>query len=75
VDLLPPKIIASIGTPFGSSQEGSRLGQFVIGTQNRELGCAALGVSSDGVQFGFPFQSVKSFGVSLVFFFPPYVSS
>jgi len=43
-DLLPPKIIASIGTPLGSSHEGSRFGQLEIGTQNLELGCEGFGV-------------------------------
>src|ERR671917_901576 len=45
----PPNRIASIGTPFGSSYSGARIGHWLIGVQNRELGW--LDNSSDaGVQ-------------------------
>jgi len=36
----PPKRIAEIGTPWGSSYSGARIGQLRIGVQNREFGCA-----------------------------------
>lgn len=39
--LRPPKRIASIGTPFGSSQAGSIIGHCPAGEQNLEFGCAA----------------------------------
>src|ERR1700722_9529270 len=38
----PPKRIASIGTPFGSSHSGASTGHCVAATVNRALGCAAL---------------------------------
>ena len=38
----PPKRIASIGTPFGSSHSGAITGHCFAGVVNRALGCAAL---------------------------------
>src|SRR2546429_9904177 len=34
----PPKKIAEIGTPFGSSHSGARIGHCAIGVQYREFG-------------------------------------
>src|SRR4051812_23137706 len=51
----PPKRIAEIGTPFGSSHSGAIDGHCAAGAVNRELGWAA-GVPEDGVQ-SLPFQS------------------
>src|SRR5215213_6954703 len=34
----PPKRIAEIGTPLGSSYSGARIGHCVIGVQKREFG-------------------------------------
>src|SRR5829696_2068973 len=45
----PPNRKASIGTPAGSSQAGSKVGQRVTETVKREFGCAA-GSSLSGVQ-------------------------
>src|SRR5256885_5620740 len=38
----PPKRMASIGTPFGSSHSGAITGHWLAGDVNRALGCAAL---------------------------------
>src|SRR5712691_5949540 len=38
----PPKIIALIGTPFGSSQAGSIVGHCLAGAVKRAFGCAAF---------------------------------
>src|SRR5712671_109603 len=46
---LPPKRIASIGTPFGSSHSGAITGHCDAATVKRALGCAALRPES-GVQ-------------------------
>src|SRR5512137_839143 len=56
----PPKIIALIGTPFGSLTSGASSGLLVIGAVNRLLGCAAFSFEK-GVQFS-PFQSRHSRG-------------
>src|ERR1700726_4544633 len=37
----PPKMIALIGTPYGSSQAGSMVGHWEAGAVKRALGCAA----------------------------------
>src|SRR3954452_10266123 len=60
----PPKRIAEIGTPFGSSYSGAMIGHWVIGVQNREFGWE-LGSSLSGVQSR-PFQSVRWAGGSSV---------
>ena len=60
--LRPPRRIASILTPFGSSQCESMIGQFLAGVQNRELGWAGL-VLEAGVQ-SFPIQSICGFNES-----------
>src|SRR5215211_5530687 len=52
----PPKRMAEIGTPAGSSHSGAIDGHWAAGTVKRALGWAA-GVSDSGVQ-GLPFQSV-----------------
>src|SRR5690606_1355694 len=62
--LLPPKIIAEIGTPFGSSHAGSITGHCPAGVVNREFGCDD-GLSEDGVQ-SFPCQSIRCAGASSV---------
>src|SRR5256885_16296509 len=49
----PPKKIAEIGTPFGSSHSGARIGHCDIGVQYREFGC------EDGVPFS-PSAGVQS---------------
>src|ERR1700733_12793939 len=64
----PPKINALIGTPCGSSHDGSMVGHCEAGAVKRELGCAALAPVSlaiCGVQ-RLPFQSVHSAGGSSV---------
>ena len=58
----PPKRIASMGTPCGSSYSGARIGHWVIGVQNREFGCEDSSPES-GVQSR-PFQSVRCAGGS-----------
>ena len=60
----PPKKIAEIGTPLGSSNSGARMGHWVIGVQNRLFGCEETS-SESGVQSR-PFQSVRCAGGSLV---------
>src|SRR6185312_10039289 len=60
----PPKTIAAIGTPAGSSHAESIVGHCDAGAVNRALGCAAFApVSSPicGVHF-LPCQSVHSAG-------------
>src|SRR5512142_577314 len=60
----PPKIIALIGTPWGSSQAGSMVGHCDAGEGKRELGCAALApvaLAICGVE-RLPFRSVHSAG-------------
>src|SRR5476651_663843 len=56
----PPKIIALIGTPFGSFASGSSAGLFAIGAAKREFACAAFSFES-GVHL-LPRQSRHSFG-------------
>src|SRR3954470_1811747 len=60
----PPKRIAEIGTPFGSSHSGATHGTCDRGAVKREFGCAA-GFSDSGVQ-SLPSQSVRCSGLSLV---------
>src|SRR5215210_414547 len=60
----PPKRMAEIGTPFGSSYSGARIGHWVIGVQNRLFGWLE-GSSLSGVQSR-PFQSVRRAGGSSV---------
>src|SRR6185436_10224866 len=55
-----PKIIASIGTPFGLANSGDSDLQLVAGTVKRLFGCAAFSVDA-GVH-GRPCQSVASAG-------------
>src|SRR5919112_2877612 len=52
----PPKRIAEIGTPAGSSHSGAIDGHWLAGAVKRAFGWAA-GVSLSGVH-GLPFQSV-----------------
>src|ERR1700744_3784342 len=56
----PPKKIAEIGTPFGSSNSGAMIGHCDIGVQYREFGCAAASFES-GVQSCF-FHEVRCAG-------------
>src|SRR5450432_2695616 len=56
----PPKMIALIGTPFGSLASGSSEGLLIMGAAKRELGCAAFSFES-GVHL-LPRQSRHSFG-------------
>src|SRR5256885_1286344 len=58
----PPKRIASMGTPRGSSYSSARIGHWGIGVQNREFGWDD-GVSDAGVQ-SLPCQSVRWAGGS-----------
>src|SRR4051812_20358127 len=55
-----PKIIASIGTPFGLSNSGESVAQFFAGAVKRLFGCAAFSVD-DGVH-GRPCQSTALAG-------------
>src|SRR6187431_2963340 len=52
----PPKRIAEIGTPLGSSHSGAIDGHCEAGAVKRAFGCAA-GVVDSGVQTS-PFQSI-----------------
>ena len=52
----PPKRMADIGTPAGSSHEGAIDGHWEAGTVNRALGWAA-GLSDSGVRSGLSSQS------------------
>src|ERR1700719_996025 len=64
----PPKIIALIGTPLGSSQCGSIVGHCEAGAVKRAFGCAAfapVSLAICGVHF-FPCQSRHSAGGSSV---------
>src|SRR5580704_7272379 len=64
----PPKIIALIGTPSGSSQAGSIVGHCEAGAVNRAFGCAAFApvwLAISGVH-RFPCQSRHSAGGSSV---------
>src|SRR6185295_9627932 len=56
----PPKMIALIGTPAGSSTSGSSTGLFRIGVAKRLLGWAPFSFEA-GVQ-GLPRQSIASLG-------------
>src|SRR3954463_6094659 len=60
----PPKRIAEIGTPFGFSYSGARIGHCSIGGQNRLFGWLEGSLLS-GVQSR-PFQSVRWAGGSSV---------
>ncbi len=60
----PPKRMAEIGTPCGSSYSSARIGQLRIGVQKREFGCEESW-SLSGVQ-SLPCQSVRCAGGSLV---------
>src|SRR5580700_2828096 len=64
----PPKIIALMGTPFGSSQCGSMVGHCEAGAVKRAFGCAAfapVSLAICGVHF-LPCQSKHSAGGSSV---------
>ena len=58
----PPKRIAEIGTPFGSSHSGAIDGHCDAGAVKRAFGCAAV-VGDSGVQ-ALPRQSVRRGGLS-----------
>src|SRR5580704_8761144 len=58
----PPKMMALMGTPSGSSENLLRAGLFAAGEVKRELGCAAL--SGEPFFQGLPVQSVSSSGGS-----------
>src|SRR3954466_15207323 len=60
----PPKRIAEIGTPLGSSYSGARIGHWVIGVQNRLFGWLE-GSSLSDVQ-SWCFQLVRCAGGSSV---------
>src|SRR5690242_18451693 len=60
----PPKRMAEIGTPFGSSHSGAIDGHWLAGAVNRAFGWAA-GVPDSGVQ-SLPFQSMRCAGGSSV---------
>src|SRR5687767_9869084 len=60
VALRPPKRMAEIGTPFGSSHSGAIDGHCEAGAAKRALGWAA-GRSASGVQ-SWPFQSTRCAG-------------
>src|SRR6202789_2228422 len=64
----PPKINALIGTPCGSSHDGSMVGHCEAGAVKREFGCAALAPVSLAicVVHKFPRQSKHSAGGSSV---------
>ena len=58
----PPKRIASMGTPFGSSHSGAITGHCLAGAVNRALGCAALRPEAE--VHGRRSQSTNSAGLS-----------
>jgi len=60
----PPKRIAEIGTPFGSSHSGATQGTCASGAVKRLFGCAA-GTPDAGVQ-SLPFQSWQCAGGAAV---------
>ena len=60
----PPNMIASIGTPAGSSQFGAMAGSCAAGAVNRALAWAA-GLSEPGAQ-SWPVQSIRWAGGSTV---------
>src|SRR3954452_25527999 len=60
----PPKRMAEIGTPFGSSHSGAMTGHCDAGAVKRALGCAA-GVAESGVH-RLPRQSLAPAGFCLV---------
>src|SRR5881227_1905731 len=60
----PPKRIAEIGTPLGSSYSGARIGHWLIGVQKRLFGWLE-GSSESGVQ-SWCFQLVRCAGDSSV---------
>src|SRR5579872_4051874 len=64
VALRPPKMMALMGTPLGSSQAGSIVGHCEAGAVKRALGCdafAPVSLAISGVHF-WPFQSRHSAG-------------
>src|SRR6516165_6897895 len=63
-DRRPPKRMAEIGTPAGSSHSGAIAGSWAAGAVNLALGWAA-GVGDSGVQSS-PLQSVRWAGFSCV---------
>src|SRR5215469_4578012 len=67
VALRPPKIMALIGTPSGSSHAGSIVGHCEAGEVKRALGCAAFlpALPISGVHL-LPCQSMHSAGGSSV---------
>ena len=68
----PPKRMAEIGTPFGSSHSGAIDGHCDAGAVKRALGCAA-GVPDSGVQ-SLPFQSMRCAGRLVGHVLPPHVA-
>src|ERR1700679_2135152 len=60
----PPRRMAEMGTPLGSSHSGAMAGSWLAGVVKRALGWAA-GVPEAGVQ-SWPFQSVRWAGGSSV---------
>src|SRR5689334_18824187 len=56
----PPKKMAEIGTPLGSSYSGARIGHWLIGVQYRLFGW--LESSSDSGVQSWPFQDVACAG-------------
>src|SRR3954471_14333796 len=56
----PPKRMASIGTPLGSSHSGAITGHWLAGVVKRALGCAAL--RPDSGFHGLRSQSISSAG-------------
>src|SRR5260370_40513647 len=64
VALRPPKMMALMGTPLGSSQAGSIVGHCEAGAVKRALGCdafAPVSLAISGAHF-WPFQSRHSAG-------------
>src|SRR3954451_9569246 len=60
----PPNRMAEVGTPFGYSYSGARIGHWVIGVHNRLFGWLERS-SESGVQ-SWCFQLVRCAGASLV---------
>src|ERR1035437_2532031 len=62
----PPNKMAEIGTPLGSSQEGSTTGHWAMGAVKRALGCDAL--RPHPLVHAPPCQSVSVAGISGLIF-------
>ena len=68
----PPKMIALIGTPFGSSHSGESAGLLLAGAVKREFGCAAFSFDSPCPGLALPVGQLG--GRLAVLALPPHVA-